>query len=72
MQIRLEPNQRFGYGLQIRFVGGPYCEVYDDEPLSPLEAMRSIQETIDMMNQEEGTAYKLSKISIDKCTQGAL
>lgn len=72
MQIRLEPNQRFGYGYQIKVMAGPCCEVYDDEPLTLPDAMLSMQEAIDLMNQEDGTAYKLSKISIDKYTRGTL
>lgn len=46
MDIRIEPNRRFGYGFQVRFMDGPMCEVYDDEPLTMLEAMESLDEVM--------------------------
>lgn len=46
MKIQIEPNQRFGYGFQIRAVDGPASEVYDDEPLTMLEAMETLDEVV--------------------------
>lgn len=62
MDIRIEPNQRFGHGYQIRVLGDPAREVYDDEPLTFSEAMEAIQETMDGMNAETGTGFTLSKV----------
>lgn len=47
MDIQIERNQRFGYGLQIRFIDGPFCETYDDEPLTLSDAMELIHEFAD-------------------------
>lgn len=44
MDFQIELNRRFGYGFQIRAIYGPACEVYDDEPLTMLEAMQSIDD----------------------------
>lgn len=46
MQIRIELNRRFGYGFQIRITEGTTCEVYDDEPLTMLEAMQTMDEVM--------------------------
>lgn len=46
MDIQIEPNQRFGYGFQVRFMDGPACKVYDDEPLTMLEAMQTLDEVM--------------------------
>lgn len=46
MKIQIEPNQRFGHGFQIRFMDGPSYEVYDDEPLTMLEAMEVLDEVM--------------------------
>ena len=46
MEIRLEPNRRFGYGFQIRSTYGPFCDVYDDEPLTFAEAMQTLDEVM--------------------------
>lgn len=46
MDIRIEPNRRFGYGFQIRATEGPAFEVYDDEPLTMLEAMQTLDEVM--------------------------
>ena len=47
MDVQIEPNQRFGYGFQIRAIDGPASEVYDDEPLTMLEAMETLDEVMD-------------------------
>lgn len=44
MDIQIEPNQRLGQGFQIRAIDGPASEVYDDEPLTMLEALRTLDE----------------------------
>jgi len=64
MDIRLEPNQRFVHGLQVRVMDGPECDLYDDEPLTLQEAMASIREAMDGMNEEMGTAYKLTRVTV--------
>lgn len=46
MDIQIEPNQRFGYGFQIKATIGSACEVYDDEPLTMLEAMQTLDEVM--------------------------
>ena len=46
MEIRLEPNRRFGRGFQIRATDGPACYVYDDEPLTFVEAMQTLDEVM--------------------------
>ena len=46
MKIQIEPNQRFEHGFQIRFMDGPSYEVYDDEPLTMLEAMETLDEVM--------------------------
>ena len=63
MEIRVERNQRLGNGFQLRTNDGPMCEVYDDEPLSMEEALSCAHETVEAMNQEYGTAYKLRQVS---------
>lgn len=46
MDIQIEPNQRFGYGFQIKAIIGSACEVYDDEPLTMPEALRTLDEVM--------------------------
>lgn len=46
MDLQIEPNQRFGQGFQIRAIDGPASEVYDDEPLTMLEALRTLDEVM--------------------------
>lgn len=46
MNVRIEPNRRFGYGFQIRAMDGPVSEVYDDEPLTMLEALQTLDEVM--------------------------
>lgn len=46
MQVRIEPNQRLGHGFQIRITDGPASEVYDDEPLTMLEALQALDEVM--------------------------
>lgn len=64
MQIQLEFNQRLGQGFQIRMLGGPICKVYDDDPLTLLEAMACVQECVDELNKELGTTYKVEDIMV--------
>ena len=63
MDIRIELNKRLGYGFQLRVMDGPVCEIYDDEPLTMIEALDSAQEAIDAMNEELGTDFMVSKIT---------
>lgn len=49
MKFQIEPNQRFGQGFQIRAIDGPASEVYDDEPLTMLEALQTLD---DVMGRE--------------------
>lgn len=49
MKIQIEPNRRFGHGFQIRAIDGPASEVYDDEPLTMLEALQTLD---DVMGRE--------------------
>lgn len=46
MKIQIEPNQRFGHGFQIRAIDDPAYEIYDDEPLTMLEAMEALDEVM--------------------------
>lgn len=46
MDIQIEPNQRFGYGFQIRAIEGPASEVYDDEPLTMAEALQTLDDAM--------------------------
>ena len=46
MDIQIEPNRRFGCGFQIRVTDGPAFEVYDEEPLTMLEAMEAVKEVM--------------------------
>lgn len=46
MKIQIEPNQRFGHGFQIRAIDGPASEVYDDEPLTMSEALRTLDDAM--------------------------
>ena len=49
MKIQIEPNQRFGRGFQIRAIVGSTSDVYDDEPLTMLEALHTLD---DVMGRE--------------------
>ncbi len=46
MDIQIEPNQRFGHGFQIRLMSDSGSYVYDDEPLTMLEAMHTLDEAM--------------------------
>lgn len=46
MDIQIEPNRKFGHGFQVRFIDGPAFELYDDEPLTMLEALETLDEVM--------------------------
>lgn len=58
MEIRLELNQRFRTGYQVRVIHGPLNKVYDQEPLNMYEAGACAGTFLEMLNKEFGTQYK--------------
>lgn len=62
MEIRMEMNQRHGYGFQLRFVHGPMNKVYDKEPWTLYEAGAAAQMLLEEANKTLGTDYKLTQV----------
>jgi len=46
MDIQIEPNQRLGHGFQIRLMSDLDSYVYDDEPLTMLEALQTLDDVM--------------------------
>lgn len=62
MEIRLETNQRYGRGFQLRMIHGPFDRTFDDQPWTLYEAGAAAEGLLDAVNQEMGTAYKLTQV----------
>lgn len=62
MEIRLETNQRYGRGFQLRLLHGPMNKVYDKEPWTLYEAGAATQMLLEEANKTLGTDYKLTQV----------
>lgn len=62
MEIRMELNQRYGRGFQIRFVHGPVNEVYDKDQLNMYTAGTYANMLLETANKEAGTNYTLEQV----------
>ena len=62
MEIRMELNERYGHGFQIRLIHGPVNKVYDEEKLSMYEAGTYANTLLEMMNEELGTSYEPQQV----------
>lgn len=62
MEIRMELNQRYGRGFQIRFVHGPVNKVYDKDQLNMYEAGAYANMLLEATNKELGTNYTLEQV----------
>lgn len=63
MEIRMELNQRYGRGFQIRFVHGPVNKVYDKDQLNLYEAGAYANMLLEATNKELGTNYTLEQVA---------
>lgn len=62
MEIRMELNQRYGRGFQLRLVHGPMNKVYDKEPMNLYQAGACAAKLLEELNQELGTDYKPQQV----------
>lgn len=62
MEIRMELNQRYGHGFQLRLVRGPINKVYDDEPMNMYQAGACANTLLEELNQKLGTDYKPQQV----------
>lgn len=58
MIVKLELNQKYGKGYQVRVIYGPVDEVYDKEQLNLYEAAQHASTVVDILNKEFKTEYK--------------
>jgi len=62
MEIRMENNKRFGHGFQIRLVYGPVNKVYDQEPMTLLQASVCANKLLEELNQKLGINCKPQQV----------
>lgn len=62
MKIILERNKKFGRGYQVHLLHGPVDSVMDLEPYTLYDATQGAQVTVDEINKQTGTSYKLHEV----------
>ena len=62
MQIKIELNQKFGKGYQVRIIHGPINQVYDKEPMNLNEAAQCAAVALDVFKNDLGETFNPDEV----------